>query len=270
MWACSAMEVPARPLWQKLSSSTPARSTASAPSMPATRSWITSPRRSRDRARWGSEWRPSITTGPGVNLIDTPGYADFVGEALAALRAVDLAVFVVSAVDGVEVQTEILWEAARLEGIPRVVFVNKLDRDRASFSRTLDELVESFGKRIAPIQIPVGEEQSLSGVVRLVSGRAYRYGSGRTEGTPVDVPPEVADTFEETRSALVESVVETDDDLLEAYFEGGGTVCRADGGGHPRRDAGGGDLPGAGGFGRNPGGNRHPGRVHGGLRTRSS
>lgn len=158
--------------------------------------------------------------GTRVNLIDTPGYADFVGEALAALRAVDLAVFVVSAVDGVEVQTEILWEAARLEGIPRVVFVNKLDRDRASFSRTLDELVEAFGKRIAPIQIPVGEEQSLSGVVRLVSGRAYRYGSGRTEGTPIDIPPEVADAFEETRSALVESVVETDDDLLEAYFEG--------------------------------------------------
>ena len=158
--------------------------------------------------------------GTRVNLIDTPGYADFVGEALAALRAVDLAVFVVSAVDGVEVQTEILWEAARLEGIPRVVFVNKLDRDRASFSRTLDELVEAFGKRIAPVQIPIGEEQSLSGVVRLVSGRAYRYGSGRTEGTATDVPAEVAEAFEETRSALVESVVETDDDLLEAYFEG--------------------------------------------------
>ncbi|MDE0369920.1 MAG: elongation factor G [bacterium] len=158
--------------------------------------------------------------GTRVNLIDTPGYADFVGEALAALRAVDLAVFVVSAVDGVEVQTEILWEAARLEGIPRVVFVNKLDRDRASFSRTLDELVEAFGKRIAPIQIPIGEEQSLSGVVRLVSGRAYRYESGRTEGTATDVPAEVAEAFEETRSALVESVVETDDDLLEAYFEG--------------------------------------------------
>ncbi|MCE2528827.1 MAG: elongation factor G [Acidimicrobiia bacterium] len=158
--------------------------------------------------------------GTRVNLIDTPGYADFVGEALAALRAVDLAVFVVSAVDGVEVQTEILWDAARQEGIPRVVFVNKLDRDRASFSRTLDELIEAFGKRIAPIQIPVGEEQSLSGVVRLVSGRAYRYGSGRTGGTPIDVPPEVAETIEETRSALVELVVETDDDLLEAYFEG--------------------------------------------------
>ena len=158
--------------------------------------------------------------GTRVNLVDTPGYADFVGEALAALRAVDLAVFVVSAVDGVEVQTEILWEAARQEGIPRVVFINKLDRDRASFSRTMDELVEAFGKRIAPIQIPIGEEQSLSGVVRLVSGRAYRYGSGRTEGNPVDAPPEIADTLEETRSALVESVVETDDDLLEAYFEG--------------------------------------------------
>ncbi|MCY3652168.1 MAG: elongation factor G [bacterium] len=155
-----------------------------------------------------------------VNLIDTPGYADFIGEALAALRAVDLALFVVSAVDGVEVQTEILWEAARREGVARAVFVNKLDRDRASFARTLDGLTEAFGKRIAPIQIPIGEEGDLKGVVRLVSGRAYSYKPDQTEGSPIEVPAEINQIFEETRSALVESVVETDDDLLEAYFEG--------------------------------------------------
>ena len=154
------------------------------------------------------------------NLIDTPGYADFVGDALAALRAVDLAIFVVSAVDGVEVQTEILWEAAGKEGIARVVFVNKLDRDRASFSRTIDQLTEVFGKRIAPVQIPIGEEQDLAGIVRLVSGQAFAYTGDSTEGSPVDLPAEVGELFEDTRLTLVETVVETDDDLLEAYFEG--------------------------------------------------
>ena len=158
--------------------------------------------------------------GARVNLIDTPGYADFVGEAMAALRAVDLAVFVVSAVDGVEVQTEILWEAAREEGIARAVFINKLDRDRASFSRTLEQLIEVFGKRIAPVQVPIGEERRLSGLVRMVSGQALGYTEGRTEGSPVDPPAEVSDAVEETRTALVEAVVETDDDLLEAYFDG--------------------------------------------------
>ncbi|MCY4372096.1 MAG: elongation factor G [bacterium] len=155
-----------------------------------------------------------------VNLIDTPGYADFVGDALAALRAVDLAIFVVSAVDGVEVQTELLWEAAREEGIAKAVFINKLDRDRGSFSRTMEQLVEVFGKRIAPVQIPIGEEHDFSGLVRLVSGKAFEYRDGRTKGSPADIPPEVSDLFDETRLALVETVVETDDDLLEAYFEG--------------------------------------------------
>ena len=155
-----------------------------------------------------------------INLIDTPGYADFVGEALAALRAVDLAIFVVSAVDGVEVQTELLWEAARAEGIARAVFINKLDRDRASFSRTIEELKAAFGSRIVPVQVPIGEEHDLRGIVRLVSGQAFAYSRDSTEGSPVDLPPDVSDMFEETRLALVEAVVETDDDLLEAYFEG--------------------------------------------------
>ncbi len=155
-----------------------------------------------------------------INLIDTPGYADFIGDALAALRAVDMALFVVSAVDGVEVQTEILWEAARQEGIARAVLVNKLDRDRASYARTVDQLTEIFGKSIVPIQLPIGQEQGLSGIVRLVSGQALSYTAGRTVGSPIDLPAEMEEAYEESRLALVETVVETDDDLLEAYFDG--------------------------------------------------
>ncbi len=159
-------------------------------------------------------------SGVRVNLVDTPGYADFVGDAKAALRAVDLAVFVVSAVDGVEVQTEILWEAAEEEGLARAVFINKLDRDRASFSRTLEQLTEAFGKRIAPVQAPIGEESGLSGLVRMVSGQAFGYTEGETKGAPIDTPADLAGAVDEIRTALVEAVVETDDGLLEAYFEG--------------------------------------------------
>ncbi len=155
-----------------------------------------------------------------VNLIDAPGYADFIGDARNAIRAADLAIFVVSGVDGVEVQTELLWEVASKEGIPRAVFVNKLDRERASFSRTLDQLKQVFGKRIAPIQVPIGEEEDLSGIVRVVSQRAYTYNSGSPAGAQTELPDSVAKTVEEAHVALVEAVVETDDQLLEKYFEG--------------------------------------------------
>jgi elongation factor G len=155
-----------------------------------------------------------------VNLIDTPGSSDFSGDARAALRAVDLALFVVSGVDGVEVQTEQLWKVAEDEGIPRAVVVTKLDRDRSSFERTLDQLRDSFGKAIAPIQVPIGSEEGLRGVVRVASERAYEYTEGEKSGKEVDLPSEVEDLVHAAHTALVETVVETDDEMMEAYFEG--------------------------------------------------
>lgn len=154
-----------------------------------------------------------------INIIDTPGSSDFVGDARSGLRAADLAVFCVSAVDGVEVQTEQLWRAAGEEGIPRAVVVTKLDRERASFERTLDELREAFGKSIAPIQVPIGEEADLRGLVRVASERAYEY-SGDARGKPIDLPTEVEDRVHAAHTALIETVVETDDEMMEAYFEG--------------------------------------------------
>jgi len=155
-----------------------------------------------------------------ITLIDTPGYADFIGDARSALRAADMAVFVVSGVDGVEVQTEALWQFAGEEGIPRIIFVNKLDRERASFQRTLDQLRETFGKGVAPVQVPIGSESSLSGLVRVVSNTAVEYTSGNPKGKPGTAPESMADVMAKMHTALVESVVETSDDLLEAYFEG--------------------------------------------------
>lgn len=155
-----------------------------------------------------------------INLIDTPGSSDFSGDARAALRAADLALFVVSGVDGVEVQTEQLWKVADEEGIPRAVVITKLDRDRSSFERTLDQLRESFGKAIAPIQVPIGAEEGLSGLVRVASERAYEYAGGDKVGKEVDLPAEVESLVHSAHTALVETVVETDDEMMEAYFEG--------------------------------------------------
>jgi elongation factor G len=154
-----------------------------------------------------------------INLIDTPGYADFIGDVFAALRAADLALFIVSAVDGIEVQTEMIWELAGEEGIARAVFINKLDRERADYSRVLGELKEAFGAKIAPVEVPIGSEESLRGVAGIVSEHAFVYDGG-LRGTETDVPDEVRPQVAEAHTALVEAVVENDDDLLEKYFEG--------------------------------------------------
>ena len=156
-----------------------------------------------------------------INLIDTPGYADFSGDARSAIRVADLALFVVSGVDGVEVQTELMWKVAAEEGTPRAVFVTKLDRDRSSLNRTLAELREAFGKGIAPLVINVGEEANLRGVARVSSGQVDLYEEDNPRATIApEAPPEVASVLEEAHIDLVESVVETDDDLMTAYFEG--------------------------------------------------
>ncbi len=157
--------------------------------------------------------------GSRINIIDTPGSSDFVGDARSGLRAADMALFCVSAVDGVEVQTEQLWRAAAEEGIPRAVVITKLDRERASYERTLEELREAFGKSIAPIQVPIGEESDLRGLVRVATERAYVY-SGDPIGQQIDLPAEVEERVHAAHTALIETVVETDDEMMEAYFEG--------------------------------------------------
>ncbi len=154
--------------------------------------------------------------GKKVNLLDAPGYADFLADAVAAVRAADLALFVVSAVDGVEVQTEVLWKEAAAHGVPRAVFLNKLDRERASFRRALSELKDVFGAGVAPRQLPIGEEQAFRGVVDLLAERAYTYEDGTSQ--EAEIPPELADEEHEVHDALVEGIVVADDDLMERYL----------------------------------------------------
>lgn len=154
-----------------------------------------------------------------INLLDAPGYADFVGDVAAALRVVDLAVFVVSAVEGVEVQTEAAWRLAAERGVPRVIFVNKLDRERASFERTLDQLKERFGQGVAPLELPIGSEGSFRGVVDLLTDTAVTYDGGSPQGTEGPIPPEMEAEEHSVHDALVEGIVVADDDLMERYLD---------------------------------------------------
>jgi elongation factor G len=154
-----------------------------------------------------------------INLLDCPGYADFFAEVQAGLAMADLAVIVVSAVEGVEVQTEAAWEAAAALGLPRMIFINKLDRERASFDRTLDQLRERFGAGVAPLELPIGDEGEFRGVIDLLSDKAFIYGADGV-GVEQDVPDELANTEHVVHDALVEGIVVADDVLMERYLEG--------------------------------------------------
>jgi len=153
-----------------------------------------------------------------INLIDAPGYADFIGDVHAAMRVADLAVFVVSAVEGVEVQTEYAWGVAEDHGVPRMIFINKLDKERASFDRTLAQLRDRFGAGIAPIELPIGEQAEFHGVADLFRDKAYVYDSGHAE--EAEIPESMSDREHEVHDNLVEGIVVADDDLLERYLEG--------------------------------------------------
>jgi elongation factor G len=153
-----------------------------------------------------------------INVIDTPGYADFAEEAVAALSVADLAVFVVSAVEGVEVQTMNMWKAASRLGLSRLIFVNKLDRERASFERTLEQLQEAFGAGVAPLELPIGEEAGFRGVADLLSDTAILYDGGRPSTGPI--PEDMAIQEHSVHDTLVEGIVVADDDLMERYLDG--------------------------------------------------
>ncbi|HXG63551.1 MAG TPA: elongation factor G, partial [Blastocatellia bacterium] len=157
-----------------------------------------------------------------INIIDTPGYRAFLLDAKACLRVCDTALFVVDAVNGVEVQTEKVWEYAREFGLPRLFVINKMDRERANFDQAVASIVETFDRRAVPIQIPIGSEKDFKGVIDVIHMRAYTYasdGSGKfTEG---DVPAELQDAAQAAREKLIDVVAESSEELMEKYFSDG-------------------------------------------------
>jgi elongation factor G len=161
------------------------------------------------------EWQ-----GRKINLIDTPGDSGFAGDTVAALRVVEGALVVASAVMGVEVQTSRVWERATSLELPRVVFVNMLDRERADFYRALEQFRSQLSERCVAVHLPIGSEHELTGIVDVLHMCAYMSPDGQREGGPTEIPEDLHDTVEQYRTQLLDSVVETDEGLMERYLEG--------------------------------------------------
>ncbi len=165
-----------------------------------------------------------------VNLLDVPGYPDFSAELAIALAVSDLAVLVVSASDGVQGQTEEAWRAAAALGLPRMIVVSKLDRERADFERVLAEIRSAFGAGVAPVELPIGSEASFRGVIDLLDDTATIYDTSSTppaKGTEGPIPAELVNHEHEVHEQLVEGIVVADDDLMSRYLEGE-TIERAE------------------------------------------
>lgn len=158
---------------------------------------------------------PIIWKDTKINVIDTPGYADFVGETNAALRVVEGAMVFVEAVAGVEVGTEIVWQSAEERNLPRLIVVNKMDRENVRVARVMTSIEENLQSRFVRLQLPIGEGPTFNGVVDLMSMEA-RLGDNDERGP---IPDELADEAEEARLELVEAAAEGDDELMEKYFE---------------------------------------------------
>ncbi|GCE03701.1 elongation factor G [Dictyobacter aurantiacus] len=154
-----------------------------------------------------------------INFIDTPGYPDFVGEVKAGLRVADAALVVVTAEKGVEVGTELTWQYADERNLPRIVLVNKLDRENTSFEQALTSLRNQFGSRIVPLQLPIGEQASFNGVVDLVTQKGYTFEGGNSV-QEVSVPSQLEDQIATYREQLIEAAVESDDTIMEKFLEG--------------------------------------------------
>ena len=175
-----------------------------------------------------------------VNIIDTPGDANFFSDTRSCLQGADGAVVVVEAIDGVKVQTEQAWDLADQFEMARLVFINKMDRERADFFGTFKEIADAFKPKPILVQIPIGAEENFRGVVDLISHKAYFCGKDGKSSIG-EIPPELQEQVQSEREALVENIAEADDALLEKYLDGqplteeeleqglrAGTLARAD------------------------------------------
>ena len=152
-----------------------------------------------------------------INLLDTPGYTDFVGEMISALSVADSAMIVVDSVSGFEVGTELAWNYCNKFELPRFVVINKMDRENADYKKAFDSVQNNSEARLLALQIPIGEKQDFQGVVDLLNMKAFKAGTKTGEEIPADLKAEA----EEARTTLVEAAAEGDDTLLEKYLEGG-------------------------------------------------
>ncbi|HPQ67751.1 MAG TPA: elongation factor G [bacterium] len=155
------------------------------------------------------------------NILDTPGDANFAADSRNVINAVDIALLTVCAASGVEVQTERFWELATAHSLPKIVFINKMDRERANYFGVLKEISEIFKVTLTPLQIPYGQEDSFQGVIDVLKGKAYTFprdGSGAM--TEADIPADLKEQYEEYRTKAIEAIAENNEELMMAYLEG--------------------------------------------------
>ena len=156
-----------------------------------------------------------------INLVDIPGYFDFVGESIQGMRAVDVAMIVVCGVAGTQVGTEQAWDYCNKIKLPRTFFINKLDREHSDFDKVLQNLKDQFGISVVPIQYPIGKENNFNGVINVITKRARVYNPKTKMMEVAEIPPELVDKVDECKQMIMESVAETDEVLLEKYFSEG-------------------------------------------------
>lgn len=156
-----------------------------------------------------------------INIVDIPGYADFQGECIEGMRAVDVGMIVVSGVSGVKAGSERAWEYCNKIKLPRTIFINKLDRENSNFDRVLDSLHQKFGISVVPIQYPIGVEGEFKGVINIISKQAKIYDVKTKTVKVIDVPEELIQKVEDCKTMIMEAVAETDEVLLDKYFNEG-------------------------------------------------
>lgn len=157
-------------------------------------------------------------SGHKINILDVPGFSDFFGEVSSTLRVADSLVMVLDSVAGVEVSTEIIWDIADENNIPLIAFANKMDRENADFSKTLDSMKEKLSRQIVPVQVPIGKESDFSGVIDLIAMKAYKYADGKASEVPI--PADLQAEAENYREVMVEAAAEGEDDLTLKYLDG--------------------------------------------------
>src|SRR6266545_2955704 len=164
-----------------------------------------------------------------INIVDVPGTTDFAAEVAAAMRVIDGAVIVMDAAGGVEVGTEAVWEAAKAANVPRVIFVNKLNRENANFFRTVEQAQQMLDDAVIPMQIPIGAQREFKGIISLRRQRAWLV-SDKRDGSFVeaDIPAEMEGLEQEWREKLIDKIAATNDDLIEKYLEGGADALTPD------------------------------------------
>ncbi len=155
-----------------------------------------------------------------INLVDTPGYADFISEMRSAIRAIDSMLIVIDAISGIQVQTERAWSMAEEEKLPVAFVINKLDRENSDFFENVNIVQERFGNKALPIFIPIGKEDNFKGIVDLLEGKAYIYNDEKGEPVESEIPSELLSDYEKYRQVLIEAIIEFDDELLQRYLEG--------------------------------------------------